>query len=63
MRFLLALMAMTLFAVSVGCEKPAETTETEKTTPAAPAADVAATTDAAATGETKTVSLKLPKMT
>jgi len=60
MRFLLALMAMTLFAVSVGCEKPAEITKTDTPAAAAPeSGDVAA----AATGETKTVSLKLPAMT
>ena len=58
-------MAMTLFAVSVGCEKPAETTGTDKAAPTPPATDVAASTEpaAATTGETKTVSLKLPKMT
>ena len=48
MRFLLAIMAMTLLAVSVGCDQP---TTTSNDTPAATA------------GETQTVSLKLPGMT
>ena len=59
MRFLLALMAMTLFAISVGCDKAADK-------PADKPADVApATTDITLpdTEGTQTVSIKLPGMT
>lgn len=59
MRFLLALMAMTLFAISTGCEKPAEKpadkpaeTSTESTEVTLPS-----------TEGTQTVSVKLPGMT
>jgi len=53
MRFLLAIMAMALFAVSVGCESPTSTTDS-----AAPSVEAEA-----ANGETQMVSLKLPGMT
>jgi len=56
MRFLLAIMAMALFAISVGCEAPSGTTSTD--TPATEAGS--STADA---GETQMVSLKLPGMT
>ena len=55
MRFLLAIMAMALFAVSVGCESP--------TTESAAPAGTEAGSSTAATGETQMVSLKLPGMT
>ena len=47
MRFLLALMAMTLFAVSVGCEKPADTTKSDTPAAAAPESCLLYTSDAA----------------
>lgn len=61
MRFLLALMAMTLFAISAGCEKPAEKpADTSKPADAAPS-----TTEVELPNSegTQTVSLKLPGMT
>ena len=58
MRFLLAIMAMALFAVSVGCESPT----TEPATPTTEAESGSGSADAA-TGETQMVSLKLPGMT
>lgn len=77
MRFLLTMMAMTLFAISVGCDAPpAETTEpTTEPAAAAPADGDAEHADGdhaedgdgasteAANDETQTVSLKLPGMT
>jgi len=62
MRFLLALMAMTLFAISAGCEKPAETPAKPADKPAESAP---ATTDVELpnTEGTQTVSVKLPGMT
>lgn len=60
MRFLLTIMAMALLAISVGCDKPAETA---KETPAATTAETEAPAATGATGETQTVSLKLPGMT
>jgi len=67
MRFLMAIMAMALFAVSVGCEKPAETTTPETPAAEAPAEGSDAKTDgSASTNEVpdgkKMVSLKLPGM-
>ncbi|MFK7768323.1 MAG: hypothetical protein AB8B55_13955 [Mariniblastus sp.] len=57
MRSLLTLMACAMLAISVGCDSAAtpEKKEDAKTT------ESAATTPA--TGETQTVSLKLPNMT
>lgn len=74
MRFLLTMMAMTLFAISVGCDAPpAETTEpTTEPAAAAPAdgdaehaehAEDGEGASTAANSETQTVSLKLPGMT
>lgn len=68
MRFLLAIMAMALFAVSVGCEKPAETTTPETPAAEAPAEGSDAKTDGSASTNdvpegTQVVSLKLPGMT
>lgn len=76
MRFLLTMMAMTLFAISVGCDAPpAETTEPATEPAAAAPADGDADhadgdhaedgdgASAAANSETQTVSLKLPGMT
>ncbi|MDG1875209.1 MAG: hypothetical protein P8J27_14950 [Mariniblastus sp.] len=62
MRFLLALMAMTLFAISTGCDKPEET-KAASGDAAATAAPVTPEVPAAPAGETQTVSLKLPGMT
>ena len=59
MRLLLAIMAMALFAVSVGCESPRTT---EPATPTTEAESGSGSADAAA-GETQMVSLKLPGMT
>ena len=67
MRFLMAIMAMTLFAVSVGCEKPAETTPETPATEAPAEGSDAKTDGSASTNEVpdgkKLVSLKLPGMT
>ena len=57
MRSLLALMAIAMLAISVGCETATPDTKTpDKKTDAA-------SKTAPATGETQTVSLKLPNMT
>lgn len=62
MRFLLAIMAMALFAVSVGCEKPAETTTSDPPATEAPAeTDGSASTNEVPAGMQQ-VSLKLPGM-
>ena len=63
MRFLLALMAMTLFAISTGCDKPEETKAPAGDSASATTAPEAPAIPAAPAGETQTVSLKLPGMT
>ena len=55
-------MAMTLFAISTGCDKPEET-KAASGDAAATAAPVTPEVPAAPAGETQTVSLKLPGMT
>ena len=65
MRFLLTLMAIALFAVSIGCDKKPEATPAA-TKPAAEKPAAESTDSAAATPDTEgtqTVSLKLPGMT
>ena len=63
MRFLLALMAMTLFAISTGCDKPDDTKPAAGDAGAATTAPEAPGIPGAPAGETQTVSLKLPSMT
>lgn len=59
MRFLLAIMAMALFAVSIGCEQPTN----DPAAPAATESEAGSGSADAAAGETQMVSLKLPGMT
>ena len=64
MRILLALMAMTLFAISTGCDKPADKPADKPTTPpTATETSLPETTSTPSTEEVQTVSLKLPGMT
>ena len=60
MRFLLAIMAMALFAVSIGCEQP---TTSDPAAPAATESEAGSGSADPAAGETQMVSLKLPGMT
>jgi len=67
MRFLMTITAMALFAVSIGCEKPAETTTPDTPAAEAPAGGSDAKTDGSASTNKvpdgkKLVSLKLPGM-
>ena len=61
MRFLLSIMAIAMFAVSVGCDKPAEKPAVSKAPAASPTAPAVSAT--ANTEGTQKVSLKLPGMT
>jgi hypothetical protein len=68
MRFLMALMAMTLFAISAGCEKPAEKPADKPADKPAETASTDTKTESPEvtlpdTAGTQTVSVKLPGMT